>query len=160
MIKRWKLFLEAKDPFEGDPFREEILNNINDMLVGLKDDGFIINTEYGITKYGIIDNCLTISILGDLFPLRRDGIEPMVITSDDFKNFLRVNYYLISEGFLPISTNINKTSDVMYRVKDSGRLFNSSLDRFTYNLNSKNPTKPILIVVKYQIPSEKNKHWK
>lgn len=160
MIKKWKLFLEAKDPFEGDPFREDIINNINDMLVELKDNGFRIDTEYGITNYGLIDNCLTIKVFGKSFPLRNDGIEPMVITSDDFKNILRVNYYLISEGFLPISTNINKTADVMYKTTNSGKTFTSSLERFTFNLEANNPIKPILLIVKYQLPLEKNKHWK
>ena len=59
MIKNWKLFLESKDPFEGDPFREEILNNVDDILAELKDNGFcIVRVKSGspliITLYFLI----------------------------------------------------------------------------------------------------------
>ena len=48
----------------------------------------------------------------------------------------------------------------MYKTTNSGKTFTSSLERFTFNLEANNPIKPILLIVKYQLPLEKNKHWK
>jgi hypothetical protein len=115
MIKNWKLFLEAFDPFQGDPFREEILGNVDDILSPLKDNGFYIDIVYGFSS--IINNKLLINIKGKEFPFRQDGIESLFISSDDFQSIIHLNSYLISEEFEPISDNILKELSCNFAIK-------------------------------------------
>ena len=158
MIKNWNLFLEAFDPFKGDPFREEILNNVNDILSGLKDNGFYIDIVYGFSE--IINNKLLINIKGKEFPFRQDGIESLFISSDDFQSIIHLNNYLISEGFEPISNNILKELDITFHTFKSNKLYGSiplakrmsyPISRLEYSLK-KSDMKINFINFEYRLP--------
>jgi hypothetical protein len=133
MINNWKLFLEAFDPFEGDPFREKILNNINDILSELKDNGFYIDIVYGFSS--IIYNKLFINIKGKEFPFRQDGKESLFISSDDFQSIIHLNNYLISEEFEPISDNILKELDIKFHTFKSDKPLYSAMKRMSYPIS-------------------------
>lgn len=154
-VKNWKLFLEAFDPFEGDSFREEILNNVNDILSGLKDNGFYIDIVYGFSF--TINNKLLINIKGKEFPFRPDGIESLFISSDDFQSIIHLNNYLISEEFEPISNNILKELDIKFNTFKSDNL-NSEMKRMSYPISrleyslKKNGMKINFIYFEYILP--------
>lgn len=156
MIKSWNLFLEAFDPFEGDPFREEILNNINDILSGLKDNGFYIDIVYGFSE--IVNNKLLINIKGKEFPFRQDGIESSFISSDDFQSIIHLNNYLIGEEFEPISNNILKELDITFHAFKSDRPIYSAMKTFCYPISrleydlKKNDMKINFIKFEYRLP--------
>ena len=139
MIKNWKLFLEAFDPFQGDPFREEILGNVDDILSPLKDNGFYIDIVYGFSS--IINNKLLINIKGKEFPFRQDGIESLFISSDDFQSIIHLNNYLISEEFEPISAGLNPTDnilkelDIKFHTFKSDRHLYSEMKRMSYPIS-------------------------
>ena len=156
MIKNWELFLEAFDPFKGDPFREEILNNVNDILSGLKDNGFYIDIVYGFSE--IINNKLLINIKGKEFPFRQDGIESLFISSDDFQSIIHLNNYLISEEFEPISNNSIKELDIKFHTFKSDRLFYYEMESMIYPISrleydlKKNDMKINFINFEYRLP--------
>lgn len=147
MIKNWKLFLEKKDPFEGDLFREEILGNVDDILSELKDNGFAVKYSYGI------DNIL-------VFPDAKvhNELRVMVISeykeyfeSIDFDIILHLNKYLISEDFEPISNSITKELDVQFRIK--GKILTFPINRLKFSIEK--GLKPTWIKFSYKLPPSK-----
>ena len=151
MIKNWKLFLESKDPFEGDPFREEILNNINDILSVIKDDGFEIFIDYGIDNVSVHPgtrphNELRIKVIS--------SDKSVFIKPDHFESISHLNSYLLSEGFEPISKNILKELDIKFNKKK--KILSYSIGRFEFSLKKSN-MKIDWIMFSYKLPFSK---WK
>lgn len=151
MIKNWKLFLESKDPFEGDPFREEILNNINDILSVIKDDGFKTFIDYGIDDVSVHPgtrphNELRIKVISS------DKL--VFIKPDHFESISHLNSYLLSEGFEPISKNILKELDIKFHIPK--KILSYSIGRFEFSLKKSN-MKIDWIMFSYKLPFSK---WK
>lgn len=149
MIKNWKLFLESKNPFEGDPFREEILNNINDILSVIKDDGFEIFIDYGIDDVSVHPgtrphNELRIRVIS--------SDKSVFIKPDHFESISHLNSYLLSEGFEPISKNILKELDIIFHIPKKIL----PISRFEFSLK-KSDMKIDWIMFEYKLPFGK---WK
>lgn len=149
MIKNWKLFLESKNPFEGDPFREEILNNINDILSVIKDDGFEIFIDYGIDDVSVHPgtrphNELRIRVIS--------SDKSVFIKPDHFESISHLNSYLLSEGFEPISKNILKELDIIFHIPKKIL----PISRFEFSLK-KSDMKIDWINFSYKLPFSK---WK
>jgi len=151
MIKNWKLFLESKDPFEGDPFREEILNNINDILSVIKDDGFEIFIDYGIDDVSVHPetrphNELKIKVIS--------SDKSVFIKPEHFESISHLNSYLLSEGFEPISKNILKELDIIFHIPK--KILSYPISRFEFSLK-KSDMKIDWINFSYKLPFSK---WK
>lgn len=149
MIKNWKLFLESKDPFEGDPFREEILNNVNDILSGLKDDGLEISYSYGIDNVNVFPGTKPHNQFNILvFSGVKDYIE-----LDDFNYILHLHTYLVSEGFDPVSDNILKELNIQFHIKN--KILSYPISRLKWSIEK--GLKADWIKFAYKLPFEK---WK
>ena len=157
MIKNWKLFLESKDPFEGDPFREEILNNITDILSVIKDDGFKIFIDYGIDDVSVHPgtrphNELRIKVIS--------SDKSVFIKPDHFESISHLNSYLLSEGFEPISKNILKELDIIFHIPKKirpGLVLSYPISRFEFSLKKSGDMKIDWINFSYKLPFSK---WK
>lgn len=150
MIKNWKLFLESKDPFEGDPFREEIINNVNDILSVLKDDGFEINYSYGIDDVNVFPgtkahNKFKFKVFSPHFVLKNEHY----LDSDDFQSITHLHNYLLSEGFEPVSKNILKELDIQFHIPK--KILSYSISRFEFSLK-KGDMKIDWIMFEYKLP--------
>ena len=159
MIKNWKLFLESKDPFEGDPYREEILNNVNDILSVLKDDGYVIRYSYEIDDVNVSPttkphNKFKFKIFTPNFvdPLKSQHY----LNSDDFQSITHLHNYLLSEGFEPISNNILKELDIEFHTRTPKKVLSYPISRFEFSLK-KGDMKIDWIMFEYKLPFEK---WK
>ena len=153
MIKNWKLFLESKDPFEGDPFREEIINNVNDILSVLKDDGFEINYSYGIDDVNVFPgtkahNEFKFKVFSPHFVLKNEHY----LDSDDFQSITHLHNYLLSEGFEPVSKNILKELDIQFHIPK--KILSYSISRFEFSLK-KGDMKIDWIMFEYKLPPMK-----
>lgn len=150
MIKNWKLFLESKDPFQGDPFREEILGNVDDILSGLKDDGIYIKYSYGIDDVSVFPGTQPHNELK--FIIHSDAKD--YIESNDFDYIIQLHSYLTNEDFEPISENILKEMDIQFHIKN--KILSYPMSRFKFSLD-KGKIKPDWIEFAYKLPFEK---WK
>jgi len=151
MIKNWKLFLESKDPFVGDPFREEILNNVNDILSILKDDGFETFIDYGI------DNVLVHPGTRPHNELRIKVIssdKSVFIEPEHFESISHLNNYLLSEGFEPISQNILKELDIKFHIPKTKKILSYPISRFEFSLK-KSDIEIDWIMFEYKLPFSK-----
>jgi len=149
MIKNWKLFLESKDPFEGDPFREEVLNNVNDILSGLKDDGIEISYNYGIDNVSVFPGTKP----HNEFKIMVFSGDKDYIDSDDFNYILHLNNYLVSEGFDPVSDNILKELSIQLHIKN--KILSYPISRLKWSIEK--GIKADWIKFSYKLPFEK---WK
>ena len=157
MIKNWKLFLESKDPFEGDSFREEILNNVNDILSVLKDDGFEIKYSYGIDDVNVFpgtkpNNEFKFKVFSPHFvnPLQSEHY----LDSGDFQSITHLHNYLVGEGFKPVSKNILGELDIKFHILK--KILSYPISRFEYYLKEDN-MKFDWIMFEYKLPFGK---WK
>jgi hypothetical protein len=156
MIKSWKLFLESKDPFEGDLFREEILNNVNDILSVLKDDGLEIRYSYGIDDVNVFPGTKP----HNEFRIMVFSNEKDFIESNDFQSITHLHNYLCNEGFEPVSKNILKELDIQFHIKrvdriGKNKILSHPISRFIYSIEK--GLKADWIKFSYKLPFEK---WK
>ncbi len=151
MIKNWKLFLESKDPFEGDSFREEILNNVDDILLQLKDEGIYVKYGYVIDDVSLFPGSKAHNEFKFIFHCN----EKEYIDYSDFDYILHLNNYLISENFEPISNNILKELDVQFHIKNKILSYPISRMKHAYKSGDMDRLKPDWIRIGYKLPFEK-----
>jgi hypothetical protein len=151
MIKNWKLFLESKDPFEGDPFREEILNNVDDILAGLNDEGIYVKYSYGIDDVSVFPGTKPHNEFKFIFHCN----EKDYIDSKDFEYIEQMHSYLTSEDFEPISDNILKELDVQFHIKNKILSYPISRMKHAYKSGEMDRLRPDWIRVSYRLPFEK-----
>jgi len=154
MIKNWNLFLEAFDPFEGDSFREEILNNVNDILSVLKDDGIEIHYNYGICNVNVFPGTKPHNELQ--FIIHSGDKE--YINSDDFQSVIHLHNYLVSEGFDLVSDNKPsligfKELSIQFHIKN--KILSYPISRLKWSIEK--GLKADWIKFSYKLPFEK---WK
>lgn len=149
MIKSWKLFLESKDPFEGDPFREEILNNVNDILSVLKDDGLEIRYSYGIDDVNVFPGTKP----HNEFRIMVFSNEKDFIESNDFQSITHLHNYLVSEEFEPVSDNILKELSIQFHIKN--KILSYPISRLKWSIEK--GLQADWIKLSYKLPFEK---WK
>jgi len=160
MIKKWKLFLEEFDPFDGDPFREEILNNVNDILSGLKDDGLEIKYRYGIDDVNVFLGAKPHNNFDFMIFCKDYGSrvkKDNYIKSEEFNYILHLHNYLLDEGFEPVGNNILQELDVKFHIKNKILIYPISRLKFCMEKGIRPLLKIDWIKFSYKLPFEK---WK
>ena len=121
---------------EGNKLRDEVLNDIQDILYHFIDEDYKVEVGYGYPQPDELEFELT----------PKD-----FVTEVDINHVQMLNDYLVEEDFAPIQSNILKELDIHIYYNNSRIIKTSSLPRFKYMI--KGGFKANKINFKFKIPN-------
>lgn len=115
---------------------DEVLNNVNDILLEVLDDGFLAVAKNFIeNKEGVEIITIDIGGLTRSKPIPGDYISEYIIRINDY--LLSVGYIVFPYYFTPSKKNRKiKTGEVSFSLFYSDKMLSYGVDRFIYSLKN------------------------